>query len=124
MSTLYPVGLELTGRRVVVAGGGSVAQRRVAALLEVGAATDRPGRDIGALLDLYSTAMEPVAREEFSFVDLHDPETALLNAIGGTVLSEPMLLLVRRLAQEHSVRERARSDPPPEGSPGRRWTDH
>jgi uroporphyrin-III C-methyltransferase / precorrin-2 dehydrogenase / sirohydrochlorin ferrochelatase len=36
-STLYPVGLDLTGRRVVVAGGGSVAQRRVAGLLEVGA---------------------------------------------------------------------------------------
>ena len=37
MSTLYPVGLDLAGRRVVVAGGGSVAQRRVAGLLEVGA---------------------------------------------------------------------------------------
>ena len=33
----YPSGLILTGRRVVVAGGGHVAQRRVPALLAVGA---------------------------------------------------------------------------------------
>ena len=39
MSTsIYPVGLQLQGRRVVVVGGGSVAQRRVAGLHEVGAA--------------------------------------------------------------------------------------
>ena len=34
----YPVGLDLEGRRVVVIGGGSVAQRRVPVLLEAGAA--------------------------------------------------------------------------------------
>lgn len=34
----YPVGLDLEGRRVVVVGGGSVAQRRVPVLLEAGAA--------------------------------------------------------------------------------------
>ncbi len=33
----YPVGLRLVGRRVVVVGGGHVAQRRVAGLLEAGA---------------------------------------------------------------------------------------
>lgn len=37
--SVYPVGLHLTGRRVVVVGGGSVAQRRVAGLHEVGADT-------------------------------------------------------------------------------------
>ncbi len=31
---VYPVGLRLLGRRVVVVGGGSVAHRRVAGLLE------------------------------------------------------------------------------------------
>jgi len=36
---VYPVGLHLRGRRVVVVGGGSVAQRRVAGLHEVGAHT-------------------------------------------------------------------------------------
>jgi uroporphyrin-III C-methyltransferase/precorrin-2 dehydrogenase/sirohydrochlorin ferrochelatase len=35
---VYPVGLRLAGRRVVVAGGGQVAHRRVAGLLEAGAA--------------------------------------------------------------------------------------
>ena len=33
----YPAGLRLAGRRVVVVGGGHVAQRRVPALLAVGA---------------------------------------------------------------------------------------
>jgi uroporphyrin-III C-methyltransferase/precorrin-2 dehydrogenase/sirohydrochlorin ferrochelatase len=36
--TVYPVGLRLAGRRVVVVGGGQVAHRRVAGLLEAGAA--------------------------------------------------------------------------------------
>jgi len=35
---LYPVGLRLAGRRVLVVGGGTVASRRVPALLEAGAA--------------------------------------------------------------------------------------
>ena len=34
---VYPVGLRLRGRRVVVVGGGQVAHRRVAGLLEAGA---------------------------------------------------------------------------------------
>ncbi|WP_291081786.1 precorrin-2 dehydrogenase/sirohydrochlorin ferrochelatase family protein, partial [Dietzia sp. UBA5065] len=34
----YPVGLDLEGRRVVVIGGGSVAQRRIPVLLDAGAA--------------------------------------------------------------------------------------
>ena len=33
-ATVYPVGLRLGGRRVVVVGGGQVAHRRVAGLLE------------------------------------------------------------------------------------------
>ncbi|MGH3682640.1 MAG: NAD(P)-dependent oxidoreductase, partial [Natronosporangium sp.] len=34
---LYPLGLRLAGRRVVVVGGGTVATRRVPALLDAGA---------------------------------------------------------------------------------------
>ncbi len=37
MSTLYPIGLRLDGRRVLVVGGGTVATRRVPALLDAGA---------------------------------------------------------------------------------------
>ena len=42
----YPVGLDLEGRRVVVIGGGSVAQRRVPVLLESGAAVHLVSPDI------------------------------------------------------------------------------
>ena len=35
--TLYPVGLRLAGRKVVVIGGGRVAQRRIPGLLSAGA---------------------------------------------------------------------------------------
>ena len=37
MPDLFPLFLDLAGRRVVVVGGGSVAARRVAALLDAGA---------------------------------------------------------------------------------------
>ncbi|MEV6963625.1 uroporphyrinogen-III C-methyltransferase [Hamadaea sp. NPDC051192] len=37
MSSLYPLGLRLDGRRVVVVGGGAIATRRIPALLEAGA---------------------------------------------------------------------------------------
>ncbi len=37
MSTLYPIGLRLEGRKVLVVGGGTVATRRVPALLDAGA---------------------------------------------------------------------------------------
>ncbi|RLV51142.1 MerR family transcriptional regulator [Nocardioides mangrovicus] len=93
------------------------------ALLETGAGADRPGRGLTDLLDLYSEHLGAVAEAEIGFVDLSDPERALLNAISTTVLSEPVVLVVRRLAQEHAVRDRTRIDPPPEGSPHRRWTD-
>ena len=63
MSTLYPVGLELRGRRVVVAGGGSVAQRRVAGLLEVGA-------DVVVVSPALTTALEAlVSSGEITWVD-------------------------------------------------------
>jgi len=37
VSTLYPIGLRLAGRKVLVVGGGTVATRRVPALLDAGA---------------------------------------------------------------------------------------
>jgi uroporphyrin-III C-methyltransferase / precorrin-2 dehydrogenase / sirohydrochlorin ferrochelatase len=37
VSTLYPLGLRLDGRRVVVVGGGAIATRRIPALLDAGA---------------------------------------------------------------------------------------
>ena len=72
-STLYPVGLDLAGRRVVVVGGGSVAQRRVAGLLEVGA-------DVVVVSPAVTTALEAVvdsreitwAPREYAAGDLDD----------------------------------------------------
>lgn len=46
----YPVGLDLEGRRVVVIGGGSVAQRRVPVLLDSGAAVHLISPEITATL--------------------------------------------------------------------------
>ncbi|WP_169736453.1 NAD(P)-dependent oxidoreductase, partial [Promicromonospora kroppenstedtii] len=37
MSDIYPLGLKVTGRLVVVVGGGPVAARRVRSLLDAGA---------------------------------------------------------------------------------------
>lgn len=42
----YPVGLDLEGRRVVVIGGGSVAQRRIPVLLEAGAVVHLVSPDV------------------------------------------------------------------------------
>ena len=53
-SAIYPVGLSLAGRRVVVVGGGSVAQRRVAGLHEVGA-------DVVVVSPTVTTALEALA---------------------------------------------------------------
>ncbi|MDX6308387.1 MAG: uroporphyrin-III C-methyltransferase / precorrin-2 dehydrogenase / sirohydrochlorin ferrochelatase [Nocardioidaceae bacterium] len=48
-TTLYPAGLKLSGRRVVVLGGGRVAQRRIPSLL-----------DAGAVVHVISPAVTPV----------------------------------------------------------------
>jgi len=67
----YPVGLRLAGRRVVVVGGGSVAQRRVPALIEAGA-------DVVVVSPQVTPALEGMADEitlvprEFTESDLDD----------------------------------------------------
>jgi uroporphyrin-III C-methyltransferase/precorrin-2 dehydrogenase/sirohydrochlorin ferrochelatase len=49
--TVYPVGLRLSGRRVVVVGGGQVAHRRVAGLLEAGAVVTVVSPDLTPALE-------------------------------------------------------------------------
>lgn len=67
----YPVGLDLEGRRVVVIGGGSVAQRRVPVLLEAGATVHLVSPEITptlqGLVDVGRIAWEP---REYSTGDL------------------------------------------------------
>ncbi|MFG1921476.1 uroporphyrinogen-III C-methyltransferase [Cryptosporangium sp. NPDC048952] len=52
----YPVGLRLTGRRVLIVGGGTVAQRRVPALLDAGAHIVLVAPDVTPALDALAAA--------------------------------------------------------------------
>ena len=70
----YPVGLRLAGRRVVVVGGGSVAQRRVPTLIATGA-------DVVVVSPEVTPAIEGLA-SEITLV-LRPFETGDLNAPGG-----------------------------------------
>jgi DNA-binding transcriptional MerR regulator len=57
------------------------------------------------LLDLYSDAMRPVAAHEVGSVRSPDREVSAESAVIGTLLQEPVLLAVRRIAQENASRE-------------------
>lgn len=59
-----------------------------------------------ALLDDYAAAMGPVAAREVAAVTDRDREAATEQAVVGTLLLEPVLLAVRRLAQEHASASR------------------
>ncbi|MFI5954979.1 uroporphyrinogen-III C-methyltransferase [Cryptosporangium sp. NPDC051539] len=52
----YPVGLRLAGRRVLVVGGGTVAQRRVSGLLDAGAVITLVAPDVTPALDALAAA--------------------------------------------------------------------
>jgi DNA-binding transcriptional MerR regulator len=57
------------------------------------------------LLDLYAEAMRPVAAHEVISVRSPDRESGTEAAVVGTLLQEPVLLAVRRIAQENASRE-------------------
>lgn len=57
------------------------------------------------LLDLYADALRPVAAHEVAAVRSPDPEASAEAAVVGTILQEPVLLAVRRIAQENASRE-------------------
>src|SRR3989304_5991839 len=52
----YPIFLEMAGRPCVVIGGGAVAERKIAALLEVGAAVTIVGPSLSAPLEALAKA--------------------------------------------------------------------
>jgi DNA-binding transcriptional MerR regulator len=66
-------------------------------------ALDHPASD--QLLDLYAEAMRPVAAYEVSAVRSSDRESSAEGAVIGTLLQEPLLLAIRRIAQENASRE-------------------
>lgn len=57
------------------------------------------------LLDLYAAAMRPVAAYEVASVRGADLETSVEAAVIGTLVQEPLLLAIRRIAQENASRE-------------------
>lgn len=57
------------------------------------------------LLDLYAAQLEPIARAELAAVPTDSPTAAVRYVVLGTVLVEPIMLALRRMAQqEASVR--------------------
>lgn len=86
--------------------GGDRPQRTVLAhALETLAALDFP-LDI-AILDGYAEAMAAVAAAEVASVLTEDREESAERAVIGTVLQEPVLLAIRRIAQENASRQLA-----------------
>jgi DNA-binding transcriptional MerR regulator len=78
---------------------GSAHRAALARALDTMSGLERPVSD--ALLDEYARAMVAVARHEVASVASDEPEVAMERAIVGTVLLEPVLLTIRRMAQEH-----------------------
>lgn len=62
------------------------------------AALEQPVTD--GLLDEYAAALRPLAKREVSAVATTDATRATETAVIGTVLLEPVLLTIRRMAQE------------------------
>ena len=65
-------------------------------------ALERVGYDLtDATLDVYADAAVSVAEVDVESVPTDEPENAVHHVVVGTVLLEPVLLALRRLAQEH-----------------------
>lgn len=56
------------------------------------------------LLDLYAAAMRPVAQHEVGAVRGQDRDASIEAAVIGTLVQEPLLLAIRRIAQENVSR--------------------
>lgn len=82
---------------------GSPHRELLAGSLDALAELDHPISD--TLLDLYAEAMRPVATHEVGSVRSSDREASAEAAVIGTLLQDPVLLAVRRIAQENASRE-------------------
>jgi DNA-binding transcriptional MerR regulator len=106
-----------------------------AAFLDALEAIDAAGFDLPAgALDAYAQAMLQVAAMELDNLPTDSPGSAVRYVVLGTVLNEPLILALRRLAEQHVATVRfgpaeTPSDPPetrprlnssPPGRPGRR----
>lgn len=79
---------------------GSPHRRTLAAALDALDALDFPPTD--EVLDAYVRALGPVARVELARVAREDAETAAEHVVVGTLLYEPVLVTLRRIAHEVS----------------------
>ena len=74
-----------------------------AAFLDALEAIDAAGFDLPqALLDGYAQAMLQVASAELDHLPSGSPEAAVRYVVLGTVLNEPLILALRRLAEQHA----------------------
>jgi DNA-binding transcriptional MerR regulator len=82
-------------------------QRTRAALVEALNGLSNAGFEPpAALLDRYAAAMRDVAKADVESVPTGSTEAAIQHVVLGTVLMEPVLLAMRRLAQEKASLER------------------
>jgi DNA-binding transcriptional MerR regulator len=73
-----------------------------AAFLDALEAIDAAGFDLpGGALDGYAEAMLQVASMELDHLPTQSPEAAVRYVVLGTVLNEPLILALRRLAEQH-----------------------
>ena len=82
---------------------GSPQRELLARSLDALADLDHPVSD--DLLDLYADAMRPIAAHEVRSVRSPDREASAEAAVVGTLLHEPVMFAVRRIAQENASRE-------------------
>jgi DNA-binding transcriptional MerR regulator len=76
----------------------------LAAALETAAAAGQPMSD--ETLEIYATAAADVARRDLSSTPRRDAEGATTYAVIGTVVNEPILVQLRRMAHENLARRR------------------
>lgn len=78
-----------------------------AAFLDALEAIDAAGFDLPAgALDGYAQAMLQVATMELDHLPVQSPEAAVRYVVLGTVLNEPLILALRRLAEQHVSSQR------------------
>ena len=82
----------------------STAMRQLAGALHALEAVGLPA-DVGTVAR-YGRAVEPVAAAEVAAVPTASPADAVAYVVAGTALYEPVLLALRRLAQQHASAQR------------------
>lgn len=104
----------LRARGVAVRSGSSALTQLAAALVAI--RDFEPDLDVETALEPYFQLALGLARHEVGVSTtriLEGPESALIRAVVGTVLWEPVILQLRRIASEHLARELYRSERTP-----------